>query len=97
MTEKHYAEVEKLGSDMLSLLADAYSTGDPSSELAQRAAALHRSWLSCYMDNYSKEIHAGLTQMYVDDPRFTAYYDKKQPGTATFLRDAILIYTGMKN
>lgn len=31
------------------------------------------------------------------DPRFTSYYDEKQPGTATFLRDAILIYTGMQN
>ena len=37
-----------------------------------------------------------VTQMYVDDPRFTAYYDEKQPGTAAFLRDAVLIYTGRK-
>lgn len=34
--------------------------------------------------------------MYVDDERFTAYYDKEQAGTAEFLRDAIQIYTGMK-
>lgn len=26
----------------------------------------------------------------------TAYYDKEQPGTAAFLREAVLIYTGMK-
>jgi hypothetical protein len=32
--------------------------------------------------------------MYVDDGRFTAYYDGEQPGTAKFLRDAVLIYTG---
>lgn len=31
-----------------------------------------------------------------DKERFTAYYDKEQPGTAAFLRDAVLIYTGMK-
>jgi len=37
-----------------------------------------------------------VAQMYVDDGRFTAYYDDKQPGTAEFLRDAILIYTGMQ-
>jgi len=30
----------------------------------------------------------------VDDPRFTAHYDEKQPGTAAFLRDAVHIYTG---
>ena len=34
--------------------------------------------------------------MYVDDARFTSYYDKEQPGLAAFLRDAVLIYTGMK-
>ncbi len=32
--------------------------------------------------------------MYVDDERFTAYYDAKQVGTAMFLRDAVLVYTG---
>lgn len=34
--------------------------------------------------------------MYVDDPRFTAYYDKQQPGMAEFLRDAVHFYTGIK-
>lgn len=43
-----------------------------------------------------KEAHAGLAQMYVDDERFTAFYDKHQPGLATFLRDAVLVYTGLK-
>jgi hypothetical protein len=30
--------------------------------------------------------------MYVDDPRFTAYYDKIAPGCAGFLRDAVKIF-----
>jgi hypothetical protein len=34
--------------------------------------------------------------MYVADERFKQYYDKNQPGTAEFLRDAVLHYTGMK-
>lgn len=37
-----------------------------------------------------------LAQMYVDDERFTAYYDAQQPGTAAFLRDAVRIYVGAK-
>jgi hypothetical protein len=57
---------------------------------------LHRQWLSFYWDSYSKEAHAGIAQMYVDDERFAAYYDAKQPGGAKCLRDAVLIYTGMK-
>jgi hypothetical protein len=76
-------------------LAEAFATGDPAGELAQKAADFHKKWLTYYWSEYSKEAHAGLAQMYVDDPRFTAYYDEKQPGTAEFLRDAVLIYTGM--
>jgi len=53
-------------------------------------------WLCFYWSSYSKEAHAGLAQMYVDDVRFTEFYDKHQPGLAAFLRDAIFIYTGTK-
>ncbi|MGM0875249.1 MAG: MerR family transcriptional regulator [Bacillota bacterium] len=96
MTEQQYAEVEKLGADVIDTLNEAFATGDPAGELAQKAADLHRRWLSFYWDSYTKEAHAGVAQMYVDDERFTAYYDSKQPGTAAFLRDAVHIYTGMK-
>jgi hypothetical protein len=34
--------------------------------------------------------------MYVEDERFRANYDEKEPGTAEFLRDAIHIYTGFR-
>lgn len=94
MTEAQYEEVTRLAEAVQSTLREAFLTGDPAGELAQRAADLHRQWLCFYWDHYSPEAHASLAQMYVDDPRFTAYYDKEQPGTAVFLRDAILIYTG---
>lgn len=96
MTEEQYAQVEKLSAELMDTLKEAYKTGDPSGELAQKAADLHRQWLCYFWDSYTKEAHAGIAQMYVDDARFTAYYDKEQPGTAEFLRDAVLIYTGMK-
>lgn len=95
MTQEQYDEVTALASQMTETLAQAFATGDPAGELAQKAADLHKKWLTYYWQEYSKEAHAGLAQMYVDDPRFTAHYDEKQPGTAVFLRDAILIYTGM--
>jgi DNA-binding transcriptional MerR regulator len=95
MTEKQYDEVTKLADQVMTTLAEAFKGGNPASELAQKAADLHKKWLTYYWTDYSKEAHAGLAQMYVDDERFTAYYDKEQPGTAAFLRDAILIYTGM--
>ncbi len=96
MTQEEYDAVTKLAEEQRATLAEAFKTGDPAGELAQKAADLHRQWLTFYWDSYSKEAHAGIAQMYVDDERFKAYYDKEQPGTAEFLRDAILIYTGMK-
>lgn len=96
MTKEEYDKISRLGNEVIETLHEAFKTGDPASELAQKAAALHRKWLSFYWDNYTKEAHAGVAQMYVDDERFTAYYDKRQPGMARFLRDAILVYTGMK-
>ncbi|MCM3764858.1 MerR family transcriptional regulator [Neobacillus niacini] len=96
MTQEQYEEVTALAEQVTQTLAEAFKTGNPAGELAQKAADLHRKWLTYYWKEYSKEAHAGLAQMYVDDERFTAYYDKEQPGTAEFLRDAILIYTGQK-
>ncbi|TCN26666.1 MerR family transcriptional regulator [Mesobacillus foraminis] len=96
MSQEDYEKVTKLANQVNETLAEAFKTGDPAGELAQKAADLHKQWLTFYWKEYSKEAHAGLGQMYVDDERFTAYYDKEQPGTAEFLRDAILIYTGMK-
>jgi DNA-binding transcriptional MerR regulator len=96
MSQEEYDEVTRLAEQVSETLSEAFKTGDPASELAQKAADLHKQWLTYYWSEYSKEAHAGLGQMYVDDERFTAYYDKEQPGTAEFLRDAILIYTGMK-
>lgn len=96
MSQEQFDEVTKLGTEVLGTLQAAFKTGDPAGELAQKAADLHRQWLCFYWDNYTKEAHAGVAQMYVDDPRFTAYYDEKQPGTAKFLRDAVHIYTGIE-
>ncbi|WP_026576635.1 MerR family transcriptional regulator [Bacillus sp. UNC438CL73TsuS30] len=96
MTQEQYQEVTALEQRVRETLAQAFATGDPAGELAQKAANLHQQWLTYYWSEYSKEAHAGLAQMYVDDERFKAYYDKEQPGTAEFLRDAIRIYTGIK-
>lgn len=96
MTEEQYNELQKLGDEVLITLKEAYNTGNPSGELGQKAAELHKEWITFCWDRYDKEAHANLTQMYVDDERFRAFYDKEQPGCAEFLRDAVWFYTGMK-
>ncbi|WP_150265056.1 MerR family transcriptional regulator [Paenibacillus tepidiphilus] len=96
MTEEQYADIQRIEGEMFTALEQAMEAGDSASELAQKAADLHRQWLTFYWDTYTKEAHAGVAQMYVDDERFTAYYDKRRPGLAEFLRDAVHVYTGTK-
>ena len=92
MTKEQYGELETLTQELNNTLKAAFAQGDPGSELAQKACELHKQWLSFYWDHYSKEAHRGVAQMYVDDPRFTAYYDAIAPGCAVFLRDAVQIF-----
>ncbi len=95
LTKEQYEQFERLGSEVLDTLEAAFETGDPAGDLAQKACELHKQWLMFVWKDYSKQRHAGLAQMYVDDERFTAFYDTRKPGMAKFFRDALMIYTGM--
>jgi DNA-binding transcriptional MerR regulator len=92
MSREQYAELERLTNELNETLKLAVESGDPSGELAQKACELHKKWLCFFWDEYRKEAHICITQMYVDDPRFAAYYEKIAPGCAEFLRDAVAIY-----
>lgn len=92
MSKEQYEELEKLTMELNETLKAAFEQGDPASGLAQKACELHKKWLCYYWDEYSKKAHIGVVQMYVADPRFTAYYDEIAVGCAKFLRDAVLIY-----
>lgn len=95
MSKEDFDKMEALSVQIMETLAEAFKTGDPAGSLGQKVAELHKQWISMCWGHYDKEAHAGLAQMYVDDERFTAYYDKEQPGQAEFLRDAIRIFTGV--
>lgn len=96
LTEEEFKEQEQLAQDIIANLKEAFKTDDPSSELAQKCAEMHKKWLLYFWDQYTPEMHANLAKMYVEDERFTQYYDKEQPGLAKFLYEAIQIYTNQK-
>ena len=94
MSEADFDAMQEMAVRLQKLLTEAMATGDAAGEGALAVAALHKQWLSYTWPTYSPEAHRGLAQMYVDDERFTAYYDKSSgKGAAAFLRDAIHNYT----
>ena len=94
LDQQTFERGQTLADQIVTTLLLAMDTGDPSGDLAQQTARLHKEWLQIYWPVYSPEAHAGLAQMYVDDERFTVYYDQHRDGAALFLRDAIFHFTG---
>ena len=71
-------------------LVDAMRSGGPAgSELAMDAAEEHRRYISRWFYDCSYEIHTGLGEMYVADPRFAATYETIAEGLAVYFRNAI--------
>ena len=96
LTQEEYTAWKALGDEILQALTAAVQAGTaPAGPEGQRIAQLHRRWLSYSWEAYTPQAHAGLAELYVSDPRFTAYYDREVPGCAAFLRDAVRVYTGV--
>lgn len=94
MTKEQHDAALKLCAEVNETLKQALENGNPASETAQKACALHKQWLCLFWpdDAYTKQAHRALGEMYVADERFKAHYDKIAPGAAEFLRDALNIY-----
>lgn len=71
-------------------LVDAMEAGlAADSPAAMDAAEEHRQQITRWFYDCSYEIHRGLADMYVQDPRFAATYEDMAPGLAAYVRDAI--------
>lgn len=64
---------------------------DPASEPVQKLMAQHYAALSNFYDP-NIQIYRGLAEMFIADPRFTAYYEKYAIGLAQFMHDAMLVF-----
>lgn len=88
-TKADWEEVRAESDRTHQAFTDAMDAGEPpTSEMAMDAAELHRASMQRFYD-CSYEMHRGLADMYVSDPRFTATYDEIRPGMAHYVRDAI--------
>ena len=64
----------------------------PDSPAAQALVATLQNHITAHYYHCTKEILAGLGQMYVADERFRTNIDKHGNGTAAFVRDAIQVF-----
>jgi len=90
MSKGDLAAIQKENEEVNRGLAAAMDKGAKSKE-AQAAIARHHAGIERFY-TCSPAMYRNLGKMYVDDPRFTAHYEKYRPGLAIFVRDAIVYF-----
>ena len=90
LTREQYDRMQALGARLREGLEKAVrEKADPAGETGRELARLHKEWLCFTWPRYQREAHLGVAEMYVQDGRFTGYYDREVVGCAAFLRDAV--------
>jgi len=80
------AETEAVNTAMAALMDEGVPADDPR---AMDLAEQHRLQIDRRFYPCSQEMHVGLGQMYVTDPRFMQNYEKVRAGLAQYMYDAI--------
>ena len=88
-SKEDYKRIARQGEEWTQRLAQLRDSGCSvdSPEVQEMIGQHYNSLRAFYEPNLA--MYQGLGQMYVDDPRFTAYYDKFGDGLAIFMRDAM--------
>ncbi len=89
LSKEQFIECEKVEKQLNEMIVLAYKSGDTKSDLAMKMCELHRQWLMFYWNTYNASAHLSLTKMYVEDERFTKYYDNIQVGCAKFIYESM--------
>lgn len=80
------AESEEINLAIVALMDEGVPPTDPR---AMDAVDRHRLQIDTWFYPCSHEMHSGLADMYIADPRFTATYEKIHEGMARYVHDAI--------
>jgi len=90
--KEYWADQMQVWAEQLSAFVALIDAGNgPGDEPVQHAIAGHYQWLSGHWQP-NREAYIGLGDVYCDEPRFRANFDKTDPRLAEFLRDAMTVY-----
>lgn len=90
LTKEDYKRMMKDADGFMKKLASLIDKGPKDTEV-QTMIGQHYESLRTFYDP-SPELYRGLGQMYVEDPRFRAYYEKYDPRMPEFMRDSMALY-----
>ena len=89
-TKADWERIKADGQAATDAMVAAMRAGLPAdSPEAMDGAEAHRRQIDEWFYPCSYEMHVGLAEMYLADPRFTATYEKIAPGLAQYVHDAV--------
>jgi DNA-binding transcriptional MerR regulator len=89
-TKADWERIKAQGAAAIEKVVGAMRAGLPADSVdAMDGAEMHRQQITDAFYDCTSQIHVGLAEMYIADPRFTATYEKIAPGVAQYLHDAI--------
>ena len=92
MGKEGLQKVQKEGEKLTLEIANAMKQGlDPKSREVQLLIERHYEGLRAFYEP-NPEMYKGLANMYVDDERFKAFYEKVESGLAEYLRDGMIYF-----
>jgi hypothetical protein len=90
-TKEDFKKVKVENDTILRKIVTLMEKGPTDPEVQEEIEKIYLCMQRFYDCSY--EMFRGLGQMYVDDKRFTATYDKYHPALAQFMRDAMAYYS----
>lgn len=94
-TKADYERIRAQGEELTRQLAETMAY-PPEDDRVQALIARHYAGIRSFYD-VSADMYRNLGAMYVDDPRFAAYYEKFRPGLSVFMRDAIAVFCAKRS
>jgi DNA-binding transcriptional MerR regulator len=89
-TKADWDRMKAEGGAATTAIVAAMQAGLPADSVeAMDGAEAHRRHINDWFYDCTYEIHVGLAEMYLADPRFTATYENIAPGLAQYVHDAI--------
>ncbi len=90
MSKQDMAQIQKEADLLMNAIAAHIGENPDSNEVQMLIAKHYHNLNHFYTPNL--ELYRGLADMYVSDPRFTAYFEKYAKGLTQFMHDAMHHY-----
>ncbi|MFP3153448.1 MerR family transcriptional regulator [Lachnospiraceae bacterium ZAX-1] len=86
-----YNDIDILGKEIITLLEYAVQNNiEYISGTCYQIFILHKKWVKLTIANYTCSLHLEMAKLYINDSRFTKYYDRNVPGCTQLLYNIIV-------